>query len=55
MDEAQEEIVRAYMGRIGRVGGRSKSPKKLRALKESLKKANAARLKRRIPDGRTDK
>lgn len=44
-----DEALRKYMSELGRKGGRAKSQKKLAAVKQSLKKANAARLKRRLP------
>ncbi len=50
-----EEALRKYMAEIGRRGGRAKSQKKLDACKRTLKKANAARLKRRLPGGSTNK
>jgi len=45
-----DEALRKYMSEIGRRGGRAKSQKKLDAAKAALKKANAVRLKRRLPD-----
>lgn len=46
-----DDALRKYMSELGKRGGRSKSQKKLDAAKKALKKANAARLKRRVPGG----
>ena len=46
-----DDALRKYMSELGRRGGRSKSQKKLDAVRKTLKKANAKRLRRRLPHG----
>lgn len=49
------EDLRKYMSELGRRGGRSKSQKKIEAVKQTLKKANAKRLRRRMPSANSAK
>lgn len=40
LDKSDESVVRAFLSAIGRKGGASRSPRKLAAVKENLRRAN---------------
>jgi hypothetical protein len=45
------DIVRAYLREVGRMGGASKSPEKIRAAKQNIQRAREAKLPPEPPRG----
>ena len=48
LEEKVQEALRQRMSAIGRKGGRAKSERKKQASRNNVKKANAARLRRKL-------
>lgn len=54
MNEAQKKAVSQFLAEVGRKGGLSKSDRKRKAVVKNLKKANAARLRRKEENGESN-